>query len=522
VLTQDKPISSKSESPKSAHSGPTMDVYSGVRWSAVARYSTQLIDVTVSIIVARIVAPEAYGLLGMAVIMTGFLSVFQSLGFGAAVIQRKEVREPLLSSLFFVNAVICCAMALLLVAGAPLVSWVYGDARVGRIVATLSLTFVLSAPAIVPSALLNRRLAFRRLAWVDISTSVVKGLAVIPLAQAGWGVSALVWSSIIGEAVRTTLTYVVSDWRPQWSFSWQEVRSVLGFGTNVTFFSMFTYLTRNADNFLIGVFVGATPLGYYSLAYRILLFPRDAITNVITRVLFPAFSRMQHDDVRLKSAYLRACGAIALTAFPMMMGFLAVAQLFVTVVLGPNWLPAVPLICILVPLGMLQSVVLPVGQLFLAKGRADLLLWWGVSRGVLTVLGFMLGIPWGATGVATAYVITSLVLLGPTLSLPFKLVDRLTFRDFFATLIPHAATSGGMTLIVVLCRLVLQYLGCSEPLVLTACVAVGVASYVTIVLARPPDAMSDFIRLLPGRCRSLLPQRYLELLDIAAPGHGTT
>ena len=266
---------------------PKMDVYSGVRWSAVAKYGTQAVDVVTSIIVARIVAPEAYGLLGMAIIITGFLMVFQSLGFGSALIQRKEINDTLTSSLFFVSLAVCLGLAAGLVAVAPLCSWVYDDDRVGPIVAVSSLMFVFSSLSLIPSSLLTRRLAFQRLAWVDISVSAVRAVSAISLALAGWGVWALVWSSIAGSAVHALFLYMACDWRPRWLFSWSEVRGVFGFGANLTGCSIFNYFARNADNFIIGAFLGATPLGYYSLAYRILLFPCDSVTGVLTRVLFP-------------------------------------------------------------------------------------------------------------------------------------------------------------------------------------------------------------------------------------------
>jgi O-antigen/teichoic acid export membrane protein len=475
-----------------------MDVYSGVRWSAVAQYGSQAVQVVTSIIVARIVAPEAYGLLGMAIVVTGFLMVFQSLGFGSALIQRKEINETLTSSLFFVNIAFAALLAAGLVAAAPLCSRVYGDDRVGPIIAVLSLTFILGSLGLIPSSLLTRRLEFQRLAWVDIATSAVSAASVVALALADWGVWALVWSSVLGMAARTVFLFIVCDWRPQWIFSWSEVHGVLGFGANLTGFSIVNYFSRNADNFIIGAFLGATPLGYYSLAYRILLFPRDAVTGVLTRVLFPAFSRMQDDDARLKAAYLRACGAIAFVSFPVMVGIFVVAQPFVEVVLGEPWLPAVPLIAVLAPLGALESLLATVRQLFIAKGRADWYFRWGAGGGIVFTASFVAGLPWGVLGVAVAYALVCVPWSLLSFWLAFRLVRGLTLMDLARCVFPYFWMSSLMGASVALVETALPP-STAPRTTLGVCVGAGVIVYSLLALLHRPSALGDLYRLLPGR-----------------------
>lgn len=499
LMKQTKPIPTASgSSGVGDNEGLAMDVYSGVRWSAVAKYGAQATTVVTSIIVARIVAPEAYGLLGMAFVITGFLRVFQSLGLGSALIQRKEINQLLLSSVFFVSVALGVAIATVLVCGAPLFSWIYGDARVGPIIVVLSLTFLISSPAMVPSALLNRRLAFQRLAWIDISVSVISGVSAISLAVVGWGVWALVWSAIAGIAVHTVLVFLVSQWRPRWSFSWPEVRSVFGFGANLTGFSIFNYFARNADNLIIGVFLGATPLGYYSLAYRILLFPREAVTGVLTRVLFPAFSRMQDDDARLKDAYLRVCGAIAFITFPMMLGMVAVAEFFVKVVLGEDWMPAVPLIMVLAPIGMVQTITSTYGQLYLAKGRADWMFRWGIVTGVSYTLSFVIGAQWGVVGVAVSYALTCCLLWIPGTIIPFRLVKGLAPKDLLVAVRPVLVASILMMLGLKALQAILITWNLNAGIMLVSNTVAGCLAYGLFTLVLYPTGYREFVRLLPG------------------------
>ncbi|MHC4178466.1 MAG: MOP flippase family protein [Planctomycetota bacterium] len=476
---------------------PRMDVYGGVRWSAVATYGTQAVQFAITIVLARLLVPEDFGLMAMAFVFVGFLGVFRTLGFGQAVIQRKEIGDALTSSLFFVNIAAACLMALVSVASAPVVAWIYGDPRITPILAVLSITFLLSAPGIMAGAMLTRQMAFNRLAVVQILSTVVRGATAISLAVLGCGVWSLVWASLAASATGTALFHALSPWRPRLLFRWSEVRSVFGFGTNLTGFQVFNYFARQADNFIIGAFLGPIALGYYSLAYGIMLRPRDAVTNVLGRVLFPAFSRMQDDRQRLKDAYLRLCGAIAFITFPMMLGLLVVARPFVEVVLGAKWLPAVPLIWILAPLGMLQSVNSTKGLLLLALGRADVMMRLGVASGVLVVLSFLVGVPWGVVGIATSYTLMVALLTVPHTWLVFRQHGDMRLRDFYLALLPHLLTSGIMAVIALIGKTMLSLFHVPAHAVLCGTVSVGVLTYVVLVLSLRSPALNDFMNLFP-------------------------
>jgi PST family polysaccharide transporter len=475
-----------------------MDVYSGVRWSAVATYGGQAVQLVTSIALARLLAPEYFGLLAMAQVFVGFAGTFSTMGFSQAIVQRKRITEELLSSLFFVTLAVGCLIAMVLACASPVFAWIYRSAEVTPIIATLSLTFILQAPCLVPAALLTRRLAFNRLAVIEISMAMLMAAAAITLAWFGWGVWALVWPTVAGPLIRMPMLYVASGWRPRPLFRWSEVRSVLNFGANLTAFSVLNYFASRSATFVIGAFLGATPLGYYSLAYGILLRPRDAVTSVLGRVLFPAFSRMQDDDTRLKVAYLRACGAIAFITFPLMLGMLVVARPFVEVVLGPKWLPAVPLICVLAPIGALLSIVSTVGQLFLAKGRADWMLRWEVFAALLRISAVLIGVRWGVFGVVVSSALALCVLSIPSFWVVFKLVDGLSLRDLFATLMPYTLSAGTMALLVAFSRIALETIQVEPAIILLTSVSLGVAIYAAIVLWARPAALHDLGRLLPG------------------------
>ncbi len=486
-----------------------MDVYSAIRWSAASKYGAQAMGTVVSLVLARLLAPEYFGLLGMATVVTGFVNVLHNLGFHSAIIQRKRNSDELLSTLFWVNLALCLVIAAAVLALAPVVGWFYQDGRVTPIVAALSVQFVLSAFTMIPKAALIRQMAFKKLAVREIATTLVGGAASIVLALWGWGVWSLVVGPLVGTITAVILLNILCPFRPRMVFDRQGLRECLAFGLNLTGFGIFNYFARNADNLIIGVFLGPVALGYYMLAYKLMLLPRDAITNMVGRVLFPALCRMQDDDERLARAYLRACGAIAFITFPMMAGLAVVARPFVEVVLGERWLPVVPLIWILAPVGALQSVGTTVGQIFLAKGKSDWLLWSGVVGCTFLVLAIVVGVPWGIVGIAAAYSFGSAVWIPMSFWIAFRLVSTLSVRRLCASLAPYVAITSLMVGATVFCSAALRTATGTALSHLLTEVIFGVLVYMLASLCIPTQAYHDLLHLT----RTVLPQAWLRSLS---------
>ncbi len=474
-----------------------MDFHSSVRWTAGAKYFGEAVTFVTSMVVARVLQPDDYGLMGMAVVFVGLLGLWQSLGFNLAIVQRKECSEAFLHTVFFINLAMGIIFASLMGLGSPLIAAMCGDDRVGPLVAVLGIAFLFITPGMVPSAILTRDMSFDRLALVGIVSAIATAIVAVVLAYTGFGVWSLVVASVAGQLVQTLTLFAVSDWRPQLVFRWSEVRPVLSFGLNFTGNLTLRHFASESDKFIIGRFLGTTLLGYYSLAYRILNLPRQAIYQIVGAVLLPKLSRLQDDDAELKDVYLRTCGAIAFATFPLMLGIMCIATPFVTVVLGVKWLPSVPLILILAPIGMLQSVELTTNQLFIAKGRTDWMFRWSLVNGTLTVGSFLAGLPWGIQGMAISYSLVSLVLFFGVYAIVFRLVVNLSIGDLMRTLLPHLASAGTMAMIVTGSRMALESNGASNVFVLVSCVTIGVLSYSGITMFFPPACLEDYRRILP-------------------------
>jgi lipopolysaccharide exporter len=303
---------------------------------------------------------------------------------------------------------------------------------------------------------------------------------------------------LLGRVASNITVWAVSPWRPSLHFRWADIRQVAGFSGNLSVYQFFSYFSEAGDKFIVGRNVGATALGFYGLGYRLLLQPVQAVLQVCRMVLFPAFARIQDDNEGISRGYVRATAAVAMLTFPVTVGVAVMAEPIVRVLLGEKWLPAVPVLALFGPLAAVQSVTTTTSVLYQSKGRTDLQLRWGVVVGTAMLAAYLAGSHWGATGVAWAFLIGTLVLSVPQLAIPFHLVD-LPFRRFLAGLMPTIVSTGAMAGAAYGVRMLLEGAGASWTVVLFVPVAVGALVYTGIVLATRPQALRDVVLLVRPR-----------------------
>lgn len=450
-----------------------------------------------SLVLARILTPEDFGLVAMAMVVVGFVELLRDLGTGAALIQRIELTDELIASVFWVNLVFGLGMGVLLYAAAPYIAALYREARVAAILNWLALSPVLSSLQVVPASLLMRRMEFRAVAIVEMISVALATFWAIALAINGYGIWSLVQQTLVLSGLTAVGVWWSSGWRPRAAFRLTEVKAITGYSLNLAGFNLLNYFSRQADNFLIGRYLGSQPLGYYDLAYRVMLSPLQAFSWTMMRVLFPVYSGLQDDLPRFRRIYLRTAGAIALFTFPLMFGLAALADPFVLVVFGQEWLAIAPLLTILAPLGALQSLMTTVGPIYQAKGRTDLLFRWGIGAGAITVASFVVGLPWGVVGVAGSYAIACGLLAYPNFAIPFRLID-LPVRDLWHAVRRTWFCSVGMTVAVIALRVVLDGVLATPQLLLT-CVAFGIAVYWGLTRALNYDELRDVVGALRER-----------------------
>lgn len=466
---------------------------SGATWTGVSSALTQAITLLGTLVLARLLTPQDYGLVGMARLAIGLIAIFRELGTGAAIIQRKELSPEFLSSIFWANLALAVVTSGLAIATSPLVALFFHQPMIAPIIRVLAAGFIISALSSVPSALLNREMAFRTLMLIEIGATAFTTCLAVGLALRGEGAWSLVISSLAATCVTTVLIWLSSPWRPRWRLSWKELRSIASYSLNLSGFNLVNYFNRNADNTIVGRYLGAYQLGFYQLAYNVMLYAVQNISQVMGRVLFPVFAKVQDDNPRFRQAYIKAVSTIAVITFPMMAGVMAVANPFVKAVLGEKWHPVASLLIILAPVGLIQSVVTTVGNIYYAKGRADWLFRWGLFATFISVGSFIVGLPWGIRGVAVGYLIANLLLVYPAFAVPFRLID-LKMRDFLRPLWPILAFSIVMLATV---RILGSLLRFSKPATqLATLVLVGVLVYCLLLFLLRPTAAKNLFAIM--------------------------
>ena len=232
-----------------------------------------------AVVLARLVSPEDFGVVAMAMVFVGFVDLLRDLGTGVAIVQREVISPELLSSIFWFNLGFSAIVAFALVAAAEGIAILYGQPRVTPILQALSVGVLASGASVVHASLLTREMRFARLAAAETASTVSAALAAVVLAVGGLGIWSLVCQTLVTAVATCFLVWSLNRWRPQAVFDFRALRSILPFSMHLFGFTAVNYFARNADNFLVGRYLGAQQLGYYDLAYRLFMYPLHVISG---------------------------------------------------------------------------------------------------------------------------------------------------------------------------------------------------------------------------------------------------
>ncbi len=370
-----------------------------------------------TVVLARLLAPSQFGLIGMVLALTALADTLKDLGLGSAVVQRRGLRQDQVSALFWVNCGIGLLLTGVVAASAPLVAAFYGEpALVGLTVAVAS-TYALSGLGTQHGALLLRALRFRAVAVRDVVAQTVAVAAAVTAALLGAGVWSLVLLPVVGAAVRTAVVWSACSWRPSAPrLRVAGLSELLAFGSRLSAFSLLNWLARNADNVLVGRVAGAAALGAYGRAYALLLAPLQQVTQPLSQVFVPTLSRLQDQPARYRRAYLDGLAVVALVALPGVVVLAVAADRIVPLLLGPGWARTADLFQLLAGAGVAHAVTSTCGWLYLSSGQTRRMLRWALWTRPLTVVAFVAGLYWGPEGVAVAYSAVAWVLAGPSMA----------------------------------------------------------------------------------------------------------
>ena len=473
---------------RTARGGAIMIVSQGMKF---------LINMASAVILARLLTPHDYGLIAMVAVVVNFSYPFRNLGLSAATMQRAEINNKQVSTLFWVNIALSVGVMLITAALAPAIAWFFGESRLIWITLAFAGGFIFGGLTVQHEALLKRQMRFTAIAANEIISMLIGTATAITMAWKGFGYWALVCSQLAIGASYATGVWLVCHWRPGLPARNSGVRSMIAFGRNLTGFNVLNYLARNIDNLLIGRYWGAGQLGVYARAYQLLLLPLDQIIAPIDGVAVSALSRLADNPDRYRQAYLRMLEKLAMLTMPAMALMIVTSDWLVRVMLGPQWIETGRIFALLGIIGFVEPISSTMGWLLISQGRTHHILQWGLIDAAISIASIIAGLPWGAVGVAGSYAIVGLCIRKP---LQFWFVNRVgpvRTSEFYRAIVPSICASLAVLLVVFFFRRWADFSGPVQGLMVSFALAVGAALISFYILPRGRMALRDIRELIP-------------------------
>jgi O-antigen/teichoic acid export membrane protein len=459
----------------------TRQVIKGVLWSGASQVLRRGASLVVTVILARLLSPDALGLVALATLVIGVTNVVSDLGFSSALVQRKDVDEEHLATAWWISVGMSTTLALLLAAIAPWLATMLAEPLVAPVLRALVLAMPIGAAGQVSYVLLQRRLDFGRIASIEVTATIVGGVVGITLASLGAGVWSLVGQSLSLSATTLVGRTVAAPWRPSRLFVPSRARELSTFGLTVVGGGLINFAAANIDNALVAGALGTATLGVYALAYNLVVLPGATFGGLVSSVMFPALSKVQSDLVRFRRGYLRMLRVVSLCTLPTILGMWATAPELVTAVYGPQWQASADILRRLLMVGVLHGINVS-GNVFYALGKPGVIVRWAVVSVATLTVGLGIGTRFGLTGITLAYTLVSPVVL----FVPHLLANRLMhlpFRDWLRALVPSVLASCVMVgAVLTIARTSALP---SSPLVrLASLVLAGAATYAVALIAQ--------------------------------------
>ncbi len=381
----------------------------GVFWSGLERFSVQGVTFLVQLVLARLLTPNEYGLIGMLVVFLQIGQVFIDSGFANALIQKKECTPADFATVFYYNLLLSLAIYAILFFTAPFIASFYNQDILIPLLRLLSLTLIINALAIVQKTILVKRVDFRTQTKVSLFSAILSGIIGISLASKSFGVWALCWQQISFSFLQLFFYTLYVHWLPNSKFSKGSFIKLFNFGSKLLISSLISVIYKNLYSVVIGKKFTAAELGYYTRAEQFAMFPSNNLGNIIARVAFPIFSKIQDDTPKLCTAYRRIIQYSSYIIFPLMCGLIAIAEPLITVLLTEKWLGIVPLLQILCIDWMLDHLSIINLNLLYVKGRSDWALRLEIIKKIIAIIILIATIPFGLTIMCWGRVLYSII-----------------------------------------------------------------------------------------------------------------
>ena len=367
----------------------------GFKWNALGQFSTYAIQFVLGIVIARLLDPVDYGVIGMLAIFMALAQSFVNSGFGNALIRKSDRTEVDCSTAFFFNVAVAVLLYGVLFLSAPAIAVFYNTPLLTGVVRVFSLTLIIGSLGIVPRALRSVAVDFKTQAYASVISVIVSGLVGLYLAYSGHGVWALVWQAIISSCVSVAVIWVLARWRPLLVYSWESFRSMFSYGSRLLASGLLHTVYTHASSILIGKFYTPAELGNYDRGNSIASLPSLKLSDVFHSVTFPILSKLQDDDERLKNVYHKYVAMTSLVIFFIMTLLAVVARPLVLLLLTEKWLGAVPFLQVFCFAYMFDSICRLNNNMLFVKGWSGMFLKLEIIKKAIVTPFFLLAIPYG-------------------------------------------------------------------------------------------------------------------------------
>lgn len=377
----------------------------GVIWSAIERFSAQGISFLLSIIIARLVAPEEYGLIAMLAIFIDIAQSFVDSGFSNALIQKKDRTNTDISTVFYFNIIISIIVYFILYFSAPYIADFYQEPILSQVCRILGLDIILASLALVQRTILQIDIDFRRLTKISLISTIISGILGIIFAWYGFGIWALLIQRITNTIFQTILLWITSSWRPVYVFSISSFNQLFSFGSKLMLGGLLHTIYLNLYPLIIGRYFTPINVGYFTRAQQLSIFPSNNITYIVKRVTYPMLCTIQNNNERIEKSQFRIIRLTAFVVFPLMVGVAILSEPIILILLTEKWLPAASMLTMLCFAYMWFPIMSLNDQLLNIKGRSDLSLKSEIIKKMIAIILLFLAIPLGVRAVCISLIV---------------------------------------------------------------------------------------------------------------------
>jgi PST family polysaccharide transporter len=450
-------------------------------------------------VMARLLGPAEYGLVGMVMAFTGVLGMFRDFGLSSAAIQRPSLSDEEASTLFWINMLVGTGLAVLAALMAPAIAAFYHDRRLVAVTVVSAAGFIVNSAGIQHGAHVRRHMRFTALSVISVVSSIVSTAIGIGAAWAGFGYWALVAMNVTSPLATTIGCWIVASWIPGPPRNVAGVRSMVRFGGTLTLNGLLAYAAYNTEKVLLGRYWGAEALGIYGRAYRLVNLPTDNLNTCAGEVTFSALSRLQDQPGRLRSYFLKAYSLVLALTLPITVAFALFSNDVILVLLGPKWTAVAPVLCLLAPTILIFAMINPLSWLMFSVGLVERSLKLAFIFAPLIVAGYVVGLPYGPKGVALGFSAVMMLVAIPLTAFCVR-GTPVSLRDILVTSARPLASASLAGVLAYVVRMAYGHLLSPFPrLTLECSVLLAAFSVMLLFVAGQKSLYLDLLRGLIGR-----------------------